>query len=188
MRAVFSAMRRSLARLAIALASARHKARRRNRVVSSVGGLPASRVSAGRRSSNVIARAPSKLMRGAGIPSPLMEPVGPAGSTDAGGPYEVHRLLGRTLRHRIDRYVDATLGFGTELDFAVGEREQGVVLAEADILPRVPLGAPLARQDVASEHLFAAENLQAQALGMRIAAVARRAACFLVCHRDQSFS
>src|SRR5439155_14548938 len=94
----------------------------------------------------------------------------------------VHRLFGRCLRHRLYRYEDAALGFGTELNLAVDKREQGVVLAKADILARVPLGAALAGNNVASDGVLTAEQLQPQALAVRVAVVARRAACFFVCY------
>ena len=90
----------------------------------------------------------------------------------AGGLKLIHRLFGCSLRHRANRYEDAAFGFGAELDLAVDEREQRVVLAQADIGAGVPLGAALARDDVAGEHVLAAENLQAEALTMRVAAVA----------------
>ena len=70
-----------------------------------------------------------------------------------------------------------------ERDDAVGGGEQGVVAADADILAGVHLGAALADQDVARQDLLAAEALHAQPLAAGIAAVARGAACFLVCHR-----
>src|SRR5262249_35485911 len=130
-----------------------------------------------------------KAKRGAGIPSPHLEPAGgSAGSTDAGGPDLVHRLFGRCLRHRLYRYEDAALGFGTELNLTVDQREQGVVLAEADILARVPLGAALAGNNIAGDGVLAAEQLQAQPLAIRVAAVARGPACFFVCHGIKSFS
>src|SRR5262249_6938597 len=99
-----------------------------------------------------------------------------------------HRLLGRCLRDRLYRYVDAAPGFGLELHFAVDEREQGVILAEADVPARMPLGAALTGQDVASQRVLAAAHLQAQALGMGLEAVASGAACLLVCHNVKSFS
>src|SRR5215510_7643070 len=197
MLAVFSTTRRSLASLAIAPASACRRARRYRRSVASVGVVgTSSRRTSGSRSSSVIAGlllrmsfdAP-KSERGAGVPSPLLETrLGSAGSTDAGGPDLVHRLLGRCLRHRLYRYEDAALGFGTELHMTVDEREQGVVLAKADILARMPLGAALARNDVAGHDLLPAEQLYAQPLAVRIAAVARGAACFLVCHGIKSLT
>src|SRR5262245_43322925 len=110
--------------------------------------------------------------RGAGIPSPLMEPYGSAGSIGAGGLYSIRRLLGRSLRHREHRYENATLGFGTELDATVDQREQRVVLGQADIGAGMPFGAALPRNDVAGEHLLAAENLQAEPLAVGVAAVA----------------
>ena len=55
---------------------------------------------------------------------------------------------------------------------AVGGGEQGVVAADADILAGIHLGAALADDDVARQDLLAAEALHAQALAVRIAAVA----------------
>src|SRR4051794_37073066 len=69
-----------------------------------------------------------------------------------------------------------------ELHAALDHRVDGVVAAEADVLAGVPLGAALADQDVARDHRLAAELLDAQALARGVAAVARTAACFLVCH------
>src|SRR5690606_22619363 len=57
-------------------------------------------------------------------------------------------------------------------------------LAHADIGAGMPLGAALAHEDVAGENLLAAELLHAEALGLRIAPVARRTASLLVCHRS----
>src|SRR4051812_34952124 len=57
-----------------------------------------------------------------------------------------------------------------------------MVLAQADIVARVPLGAALAHDDVAGAHGLAAELLDAEALAFTVAAVAGRAACFLMCH------
>src|SRR5206468_11943463 len=71
-----------------------------------------------------------------------------------------------------------------ECDAAVGKREKRVVLAEADIVARVPLGAALAHDDVAGANHLAAEFLHAEALALAVAAVAGRAACFLMCHDE----
>ena len=49
--------------------------------------------------------------------------------------------------------------------------------------PACILGAALAHQDVAGEDLLAAEFFHAEAPALGIAAVARGAACFLMCHR-----
>src|ERR1700722_5978113 len=91
-------------------------------------------------------------------------------------------LFGCGLRHRLHRYVNPASALGAELDASVHQREQRVVLAEADIAARMPLGAALARQDVAGYHAFAAEGLDPEALAVGIAAVARGAACFLMSH------
>src|ERR1700745_4336926 len=135
-------------------------------------------------SDNVITRAPwSKAKRGAGNPSPLLEPVWSAGSTGSPADLDrVYRLFGRSLRHRVNRYEDAAFGFGAELDAAGDEREEGVILPHSDITAGMPFGAALARDDVAGKHVFAAENLEPEPLSMGVAPVARGAACFLVSH------
>src|SRR6516165_6156527 len=50
----------------------------------------------------------------------------------------------------------------------------------------MPLGTALAHQDVACEHPLTAVLLHAEPPPRRVATVARRAACLLVCHRSQS--
>src|SRR5262245_19203902 len=87
------------------------------------------------------------------------------------------------LRCRLDAH-GVLLG-GTVLRVrhaAVDLREQRVVLADADVHAGVELGAALANEDRTRAHLLAAEGLEAQAFRFGIAAVTRRAACFLVCH------
>ena len=79
-------------------------------------------------------------------------------------------LLGHSLRHRQNRYEHPALGFGTKLDATVDEREQGMVLGQAYIGARVPLGAALARDDVAGKHLLAAEHAETKAPKRKAAA------------------
>src|SRR6266481_2439186 len=89
----------------------------------------------------------------------------------------VRRLFGLRLdphAHLLARLV--------EDDRAVDQREEGVVLAHADILAAMELGAALADDDVAGPHVLAAELLDAEAAPFRITAVARAAACLLVSH------
>src|SRR3954454_10279050 len=57
-----------------------------------------------------------------------------------------------------------------------------MVLAQADIVARVPLRAALTHDDVAGANGLAAELLHAEALALTVAAVAGRAACFFMCH------
>src|SRR5690349_17438145 len=87
-------------------------------------------------------------------------------------------LLGRLDRH--DRL--ALRAVLRVLHLAGLHREEGVVLADAHVHARVEPRAALAHEDRARIHHLAAEGLQAEALAFRIAAVTRRAACFLVCH------
>ena len=58
-----------------------------------------------------------------------------------------------------------------ELDVAGDEREQRVILALADVLARLVLGAALANQNRASIDQLASEALYAEPLAVRIAAV-----------------
>src|SRR5688572_6229861 len=69
-----------------------------------------------------------------------------------------------------------------EADLAVGEGEEGVVLAEADVLARLPLGAVLANDDRPAGHPLAAEPLHAEPLGVAVPPVPARALAFLVRH------
>src|SRR5579859_7318765 len=74
----------------------------------------------------------------------------------------------------------------SELDHAVRRGIQRMIGAHADVHPSAILSAALADEDVAREHALAAELLDAQALGMRVAAIASAAAGFLVCHSSIS--
>src|SRR3984957_174050 len=65
---------------------------------------------------------------------------------------------------------------------AVCFRKQGVIGTDADVHAGAIHGAALTDQNVSREHVLTAEFLDAQPLGMRIAAVASTAASFLVCH------
>src|SRR5262245_9912833 len=60
--------------------------------------------------------------------------------------------------------------------------KEGVVLASAHVDAWEELGAALAHEDRPARNVLAAERLHAQALGVRVAAVAGRALTFLVCH------
>src|SRR4051794_3996600 len=62
------------------------------------------------------------------------------------------------------------------------EREQRVVLTPADAETRVEVGATLADDDLAGLDDLATEALDAQALGVGVAAVAGRRSALLVCH------
>ncbi len=98
--------------------------------------------------------------------------------------YVFSRLFcrGRRSRRRNHRYIRAALEALAERDLAVGKREQRMVLAHADVLARMELGAALAHDHVARFDLLAAEQLDAEPLARRVATVARRTACFLVSH------
>jgi large conductance mechanosensitive channel len=61
-------------------------------------------------------------------------------------------------------------------------REQRVVLADADAVAGLEARAALAHDDLAAGHGLPGEHLDAQALGVGVAAVARRAQTFLMRH------
>src|SRR5262249_9762793 len=86
------------------------------------------------------------------------------------------------FRNRHDVDVLASKLAVAERDLAVGQCKKRVILAQADIRPRVPFGAALTHDDVAGEDSLSAELLHAEALALTVAAVAGRAACFLMCH------
>src|SRR5918999_1583509 len=74
------------------------------------------------------------------------------------------------------------VALGSELDVAGGNSIEGMIGAHAHVVARVPLGSALAHEDVARHHHLAPELFHAEPLRLRIAAVARRAACLFVCH------
>src|SRR6266446_9971960 len=120
MRSVFSAIRRSLASVAIVLASSKHGARRTSRSVARTGMLLSPKLSDGLRSSNVIARAPQKAR---GEPASRLPSWYPVWVRRFDGCRQTSMkstvLLGSSLRHRQNRYEYPALGFGTELDATV---------------------------------------------------------------------
>src|SRR5215213_6647153 len=69
-----------------------------------------------------------------------------------------------------------------EGDLTVGKCKKRMVLAQADVVARVPFGAALTHDDVAGARRLAAEQFHAEALAFTVAAVAGRAACLLMCH------
>src|SRR5262245_38872340 len=99
-------------------------------------------------------------------------------------PIDRERLFGGERRRRSHVDLDLAAAALAERHDAVGGGEQRVVAADADIVTGVHLGAALTDQDVAREDLLAAEALHTQPLALRIAAVTRRAACFLMCHDE----
>src|SRR6516162_5265589 len=74
------------------------------------------------------------------------------------------------------------LTLAVEQDDAVGHREQGVVLAAADVVAGEVARAALADDDAAGENCLAAINLDAEALAVRLAAVADGALSLFMSH------
>src|ERR1700732_4453949 len=73
-----------------------------------------------------------------------------------------------------------------KLDLTIDKSKQRMVLSEPHIGAGVPLGAALARNNIACQHLLAAENLQTQPLTVGVPALAGGPACFLVSHGSSS--
>src|SRR6266542_1493330 len=84
---------------------------------------------------------------------------------------------------RIDRHPLPVLVLELEADHAVDQGKQGIVVGAAHVLPGMKLGAALAHQDAARRDHLAAVALDAEILGVAVAAVAARADALLVCHR-----
>src|SRR5690242_21633209 len=69
-----------------------------------------------------------------------------------------------------------------ELHGPADQREQRVIAAAADPVAGVEVRAALADEDLARVHDLAAVTLDAEALGVRVAAVAAGRGALLVCH------
>jgi len=82
-------------------------------------------------------------------------------------------LGGRCLFERIDADELSTAAFVFKLHNTFDKRELSVIFPTTDILSGFPLGAPLTRKNVATEHTLAAKLLQPQSLGLRVATVTR---------------
>src|ERR1700742_2470320 len=96
------------------------------------------------------------------------------------------RDLGRSLRNH--GHEGATLEARLDRDTAAAKGVKRMVLAHADAFARIEFGAALAHDHVAAFDLFAAEQFDAQALAGRVTTVARRTACFFVCHTTKSLN
>ena len=62
------------------------------------------------------------------------------------------------------RFGDIRKAIAVEVDVAVDQCENGVIAADSDIAPGMPLGATLADDDISGNDRFAAEFLNAQPL------------------------
>src|ERR1700722_947415 len=81
--------------------------------------------------------------------------------------------------------VDEHVPLGTldaKFDHPMRLGKQGVIRTDPDIDARAIHRPALTNQDIARQHILAAEFFDAEPLGMRIAAVSGAAARFFVCH------
>src|SRR5579859_1113506 len=185
-------MRRSLARREIDLTSASVGFRSVSRSVSRMQGLASCKVGVGISCSMsgsfnrslMVARIlvakpasafaqPAQQKREAGFPPPLWSLFELHRFNRTRRTQLVHRLLGRSFRHRNHRHEGAATRFRTKLDMTLDLGEQSMVSAHADIKAGVPRGAALTRDDVAGSHMLAAIGLDAKAFARRITAVTR---------------
>src|SRR6266545_1870935 len=107
-----------------------------------------------------------------------------SGAVEIKKPYRADRAFGGKLllsRHHADGLF-VVRSLEAELDLAIDLREQSMVLADSDVVPGVNTGTALANNDAARGHGLPAETLDAEALRLRIPAVAGAAAGFLMCH------
>ena len=97
---------------------------------------------------------------------------------------EVLRIRGpscRRLAGSHGRNIDAAPLAG-EINVAVYQRKNGVVVAQSNVLPWMPLGSSLADDDVACDDSFATEFFYAKSLTAGIAAVLDGSLSFLMSH------
>ena len=74
----------------------------------------------------------------------------------------------------------AILAHTLELDVTVDLSEQGVVLANADVVARMDMSASLTNQNIAGQNELTISTLRAQTLGLGITAVLGGAAAFFM--------
>src|SRR5207247_7074562 len=191
-RRVFSAMRRSLARHAIAFTSASVGLRKVSRSVSRTQALASRNVGVG-MSCSMSGSIDKRCSRGAcldcetgvhfcethakkrgGRLSRL--PLEPSRALpvhqDPADSFHVHRLFGRSFRHRLYRHEPAAVAFVAKLDTTFDLCEPVMISPHADIKAGMPGRAALPRNDVAGNHVLAAKRLDAKALACRITSVA----------------
>ena len=76
---------------------------------------------------------------------------------------QMEALFGCFTRDRVDGNVNAAIAFGFETHMTFRDCENRMVCADANIAARVPFRAALAAYNVARDHAFAAEPLDAEA-------------------------
>ena len=96
-----------------------------------------------------------------------------AGSDRTRRTHVVHRLFGRSLEHRTNRYERAAVGFGLKFDMTLDLGEEGMIRPHADIKAGMPGRAALTRNDVAGNHMLATKGFDAKALALGITSVTR---------------
>src|SRR6476660_221242 len=99
--------------------------------------------------------------------------------------YAFSRLF-RCFRYLHHGHIGAPLEALLEHDPAADLGEQSVVFAHRDIGARMHCRAALSHDDVARKHDLSAVALDPEPLAIGVATVARRPACFLVCHDNRS--
>jgi hypothetical protein len=96
--------------------------------------------------------------------------------------FSENRLMGLGSRERHDMNLTPRTIEARELDLTVDHREQGIVLAQANVPSRKKPGTTLTHQNVAGSHPFTPEALNPETLGIRVAIVLGRGLTLLVSH------
>src|ERR1700757_1719843 len=181
MEVVMAATPMSLASWTLRSASALTTPRSTSRSVDSVGVTSIAHIMPTSR-----ARPLAKAQKQSGEPgvpdSPLEVLSGPPFSWRRNRTEVWSRLFGRHHLVRDHRHIGAVVALGDEFHGAVDRGEEGMVTTHAHVLAGPELGAALTNEDVAGEHLLAAELLDAETAAGGVAPVARGAARFLVSH------
>ena len=99
---------------------------------------------------------------GQALPLKVLVHQGPTGPSHKDDPSSIIKLFGGDC-HRIDRDIAAAKFTRMKAHTAFSQREQGVILADANVRARINAGAALADDNVAANHMLAAEFLNAKA-------------------------
>ena len=85
----------------------------------------------------------------------------------------------------LDVNIGFVIGLLAEHNCTVNQCEQGVILADSDVVAGVMLGSTLTYDDIAGDDFLTAEDLDAKALAMGFASVLGTTDAFLVCHVER---
>lgn len=91
--------------------------------------------------------------------------------TPACGPGLFELLCLQLSLCRDNRHIRAVIPFFLELNFAINERVQSMVLAHSHVLARIMPGSALAHDNVSGDTILTTEDLYAESFTLRVATV-----------------